>query len=182
MHIVIDGYNFIQQSASLCSFNRFSLEEGRKALFRFLMPYKKSRNHSITIVFDAWDSGNPFEERDSRHGMEIIYSRRGRKADDVIKELVDTKREKEILVVTSDREVAHYAVCRNATAVSSQEFEQTVFRILTVKQANDCSLPVHEKENEEDDDHHPWRGGNKKGPSHKPSRRKRRFLNSVKKL
>jgi len=181
MHILIDGYNFIQQSASLRSFNRHSLEEGRNALFRSLMPYKKSRNHSITIVFDAWGGDSPFEERDLLHGIEIIYSRKGRKADDVIKELIDNKSGKELLVVTSDREVAHYAICRNATAVPSQEFEQTVFRILSTKQTNACFLPTQEKENDEDENHSP-RHDNKKGPSHKLSRRKRRFHNSIKKL
>ena len=180
MHIVIDGYNFIQQSASLRSFNRHSLEEGRQALFHFLLPYRKSRNHNITIVFDAWDGDSPFEERDLRHGMEIIYSRRGRKADDVIKELVKNKGGKEILVVTSDREVAHYAICRNAATVSSQGFEQTVSRILSTEQTTARSLPDHEKENETDDNHH--RRNDKKGPSHKLSRRKRCSRNSMKKI
>jgi len=113
------------------------------------------------------------------HGIEIIYSRRSRKADDVIKKLIDNKREKEILVVTSDREAAHYAICRNAAAVPSQEFEQTVFRILSAEQMSVRSLPTHEEENEEDDNHY-QRRDKKKGPSHKFSRRKCRFHNSIK--
>ncbi|MDR2861452.1 MAG: NYN domain-containing protein [Syntrophobacterales bacterium] len=179
MHIVIDGYNFIRQSISLCSFDRRSLEEGRKALLRFLIPYKKSRRHNITVVFDAWDSDNPFEERDLWRGIEIIYSRRGREADDVIKELIDNKTGKEILVVTSDRDVSHYANRRNAAVMSSQEFEQTIFKILSTGQEQATS---HEKENDEEDEHQSLKGGAKKGPSRKLSRRKRHSHNSIKKL
>ena len=106
MHIVIDGYNLIRQSDQLRSLDRRSLEEGRNALIRFLTPYKKGRRHAITVVFDAWDGGGPLEERDRQAGIDVIYSRRGKKADDVIKEMVSKGRGEETLVVTSDRDVA----------------------------------------------------------------------------
>jgi len=179
MHIVIDGYNFIRQSSSLRSFDRRSLEEGRNALIRFLLPYRKSKNHNITIVYDGREGDNPFEERDLLRGMEIIYSRRGREADDVIKELIDNKKGKEILVVTSDREVAHYAARRNTATLSSQEFEQTVSRIIAADQMN--PPPSCEKEEKDDSSDFPARG-NKKGPSRKLSRKDRHRHRSIKKL
>ena len=48
------------------------------------------------------------EERDLAGGVAIIYSRLGEKADEVIKRLVAAGSE-EILVVTSDREIATFA-------------------------------------------------------------------------
>ena len=128
MHIIIDGYNLIRQSDHLRSLDRRSLEAGRNALIQFLAPYKRGRGHAMTVVFDAWDGDSPREERDRQAGIDIVYSRRGRKADDVIKEMVEKRTGTETLVVTSDRDIADYAMRRSATAISSPEFERVVLR------------------------------------------------------
>jgi len=175
MHIVIDGYNLIRQSDHLRSFDRRSLEEGRNALIRFLVPYKKGRPHAITVVFDAWDGGGPLEERDRQGGIDIIYSRRGKKADDVIKEMMGRRRGEEILVVTSDRDVADYAVRRGATAVSSPEFEEVVTRF----HAGELASFSNEASEPED---RSWKGTKKKGPSRRLSRSAKDFQNRMKKL
>ena len=175
MHIVIDGYNLIRQSDQLRSLDRRSLEEGRNALIRFLAPYKKGRNHAITVVFDAWDGGSPLEERDRHGGINIIYSRRGQKADDVIKEMMETCRGEEILVVTSDRDVSDYAVRRGATALSSPEFEEAVTRFHAGE-----PVPFRNEASEPEDSS--WKGTKKKGPSRRLSRSAKDFRNRLKKL
>jgi uncharacterized protein len=89
MHIIVDGYNLIRQSATLRHSEVKSLEEGRNALIRSLVGYRRHRGHRITVVFDGWVGGSPQEERDLAGGVEIIYSRLGEKADEVIKRLLD---------------------------------------------------------------------------------------------
>ncbi|MBN1545977.1 MAG: NYN domain-containing protein [Syntrophaceae bacterium] len=176
MHIVIDGYNLIRQSDHLRSFDRRSLEEGRNALIQFLAPYKKGKQHTITVVFDAWDGGGPLEERDRQAGIEIVYSRRGRKADDVIKAMVERKTGEETLVVSSDREVADYALHRGITALSSLEFERAVLRFYVPE-----SFPV-EGEDIAEEEERSARGTKKKGPSRRISRGAKNFRKRVKKL
>ncbi len=121
MHIIVDGYNLIRQSDVLRGHERQSLEAGRKALIRGLAQYKRLRGHRITVVFDGWEGGSPLEERDLAGGVAIIYSRLGEKADEVIKRLVAAGSE-EILVVTSDREIATFAARRGKSSIASPEF------------------------------------------------------------
>ncbi len=71
--------------------------------------------------------GSPTEERDLAGGVEIIYSRLGEKADEVIKRLLETGSE-EILVVTSDREIAVFATRRGKTAIASAAFDALLER------------------------------------------------------
>lgn len=176
MHIVIDGYNLIRQSDHLRSFDRRSLEEGRNALLQFLAPYRKVRPHAITVVFDAWDAGGPFEERDTHAGIAVIYSRRGRKADDVIKQMVEKKEGEEVLVVTSDQDVANHAVHRGAAAISSPEFERVVFECFAGAPVSSSDSPGGE------DDERTLKGTKKKGPSRRLSRSVKELQKRVKKL
>ncbi len=122
MHIIVDGYNLIRQSDVLRLHERQSLEAGRKALVHLLAGYRKTRGHRITVVFDGWLSGPPQEERDREAGIDIIYSRRGEKADEVIKRLA-RQRTDETIIVTSDRPVMDAAIRAGATAIPSREFE-----------------------------------------------------------
>jgi hypothetical protein len=175
MHIVIDGYNLIRQSDHLRPFDKRSLEAGRNALLQFLAPYRKGKHHAITVVFDAWDGGGPLEERDTQAGISIVYSRRGKTADEVIKEMVVGRGGEEILVVTSDRDVADHAVHRGATAISSPEFEKVIFRF--------CSGELTSSEESGlDKDETSLRGTKKKGPSRRLSRSAKDFQKKVKKL
>jgi uncharacterized protein len=72
MHIIVDGYNLIRQSATLRHSEMKSLEEGRNALIRSLAGFRKLRGHRMTVVFDGWVGGSPREERDLAGGVEII--------------------------------------------------------------------------------------------------------------
>ena len=70
--------------------------------------------------------------------MEIIYSRLGEKADEVIKRLVATGSE-EILVVTSDREIAMFAARRGKGTIASAEFAARLDRIAAGKWPADAA-------------------------------------------
>ncbi len=172
MHIIVDGYNLIRQSDRLRAHERSSLEAGRKALVQNLAAYRQLRGHRITVVFDGWSGGSPQEERDRLGGIDIIYSRLGEKADEVIKRLVAGGSE-EILVVTSDREIAAFAARRGKTAVDSPVFAERIERIASSPEAGGFQA---QEEDEED------AGGKKKGPSRRLSKQKRAQLARLRKL
>lgn len=177
MHIIVDGYNLIRQSDVLRGHERQSLEAGRKALIRGLAQYKRLRGHRITVVFDGWEGGSPLEERDLAGGVAIIYSRLGEKADEVIKRLVAAGSE-EILVVTSDREIATFAARRGKGTIASPEFAARLDRI-AAGPLSDADAPGEAQE-EEDDDRRA--AAKKKGPARRLSKQKRTALARIRKL
>ena len=173
MHILIDGYNLIRQSIHLRRFERHSLEAGRKALIAWLSEYQKKKNHRITVVFDGWVSGSAQEERDYSAGIHMIYSPKGVKADDVLKKIAASA-EEEILVVSSDREIASFAIRKGKATLSSLEFESIVN-----KQAAPDNSDSFVSKDEDDEDAH---AVSKKGPAHRLSRAKRQTLTKIRKL
>jgi predicted RNA-binding protein with PIN domain len=79
------------------------------------------KKYGITVVFDGWEAGECLGNRDHVHGMLIIYSRRGEKADEVIKRMAAREREGS-LIISSDRGIMHYAERVGATVMSAEEF------------------------------------------------------------
>jgi len=176
MHLIIDGYNLIRQSDVLRAHERQGLEAGRKALVHLLAGYRRATGHRITVVFDGWLGGPPLEERDRESGIDIIYSRRGEKADEVIKRLARAQAG-ETIVVTSDRPVMDAAMRAGAAAVASREFEERIRR----PRAAPAPVPAL-RDKDDDGDSPPPRGTKKKGPSRKSSRRDRLKQRSMGKL
>jgi hypothetical protein len=123
LYIVIDGYNLIRQSVLLSRLDDQALELGREALIDFLAAYKRVKGHQISVVFDGINAPIFSQQRERLKGIDIRFSRSGEQADAVIKRMADRLKEK-ALVVTSDKEVADFAVEKGATAVSSLEFEE----------------------------------------------------------
>ncbi|MFA5181895.1 MAG: NYN domain-containing protein [Syntrophales bacterium] len=179
MHIIIDGYNLIRQSEHLRRAEKFTLEEGRHSLIRFLIPYRERKGHRLTVVFDGWDGGSFREERDREGGIDIIYSRKGEKADDLIKRMAERSGD-ELVVVTSDRDIGHFVERCGGTVVTSQIFEGIV--------AGDhppSPLPSygHGSTVKKDDDlGQGTKGTKKKGPAKKTSRRERDYNKRLVKL
>ena len=178
MHIIIDGYNLIRQSDKLRRYEMFSLEDGRKALIRSISLYEKQRGHKVTVVFDGWQGGSVEEERDKLSGIDVIYSRKGEKADEVIKRMVLGSAE-EIVVITSDRDIADFVSRRGGTAISSPDFDKLMERAKTPM--TDPACHEEERSDKEEDDGTEERA-KKKGPSRKLSRRKKSAMVRIRKL
>jgi uncharacterized protein len=176
MHLIVDGYNLIRQSDTLRGYERISLEAGRQALIRNLAGYRKLRGHRITVVFDGWVGGSPQEERDRAGGLDIIYSRLGEKADEVIKRLL-AKGNEEIIVVTSDREIVNFAARRGKTAIASAAFSSLLDGVAAGPVAGG---PPEREEEEENEDRHIV--AKKKGPARRLSKQKRAALARIRKL
>jgi predicted RNA-binding protein with PIN domain len=167
MRILIDGYNLIRQSDVLRRYEFHSLEAGRRALMSKLSEYKRKKEHKITVVFDGWRGGSNQEERDRHENIDIIYSRQGEKADEVIKRLTEQITD-ETIVVSSDREIASYATRQGKTALSSLEFEAIMNRAIYTSASHRFS-----SENEED--------GNSKRKKKGPAKRLKRALRHTQK-
>jgi len=173
MHILIDGYNLIRQSDSLRNYERQSLEKGRRALIAKLIEYEKRRRHKITVVFDGWKNGSADERRDRAGKINIIYSRHGEKADDVIKRIASQTAE-DTLVVSSDREIASYITRCGRTALTSLEFEAIMNRVISPSPEDNVAA---DKQDENSD-----RQSKKKGPSKRLPRAKRQAQTKINKL
>lgn len=174
MHIIIDGYNLIRQSDSLRRYEKQSLEAGRRALIQNLSEYKRKKGHQITIVFDGWENGPAMEERDRQGNIGIIYSRRGEKADDVIKRLADNCPE-ETIIISSDREISSYVTRRGKTALASPEFEMLMYRAIAESSISDFA--AGKGADDESDNHF-----SKKGPARRLPRAQRHAQTKIKKL
>ncbi len=122
MHLIVDGYNLIRQSPQLQLLDAMDLQAGREALLELLAQYRSRSHHRITVVFDGWQRGDLKESRDRYQGILIVYSRRGERADEVIKRLLNQEREG-ALVVTSDREIQGCAEQVKATWINAGQFE-----------------------------------------------------------
>ena len=125
IHLIIDGYNLIRQSAELGRIDRRDITAGRDALLRRLAGYRRLRPHPVTVVFDGAGAPEATPERDRVLGVRVVFSRRGETADTVIARMAKQEREKAV-VVTSDRGLARAAEAAGATVVDSLEFEARV--------------------------------------------------------
>ena len=122
MHLIVDGYNLIRQSLQLQLLDAVDLQAGREGLLELLGHYRRRSRHQVTVVFDGWQQGDCHEGRDRQHGILIIYSRRGERADEVIKRLLRQERERAV-VVTSDRDIQLCAEQVKAAWVPAAHFE-----------------------------------------------------------
>ncbi len=122
LHLIIDGYNLIRQVPDLQRLDARDLEAGRTALLARLAGYlRRGAVQQITVVFDGWHGGGLTEGRDRFQGLAIIYSRRGEKADEVIKRLLLRERGRAV-VVSSDREIQDCAREAGAAWVGAPQF------------------------------------------------------------
>ena len=121
MHIIIDGYNLMGFAGR--TGGGPNSEHERESLLRILASYRHRKGHAITVVFDGWQAGHPLESREHRAGVQVVYSKRGEKADQVIERLAG-EYGSECAVVTSDHEVIRAAQAQGALIMRAAEFDQ----------------------------------------------------------
>ncbi|HBR70240.1 TPA: hypothetical protein DIC20_02905 [Candidatus Dependentiae bacterium] len=119
MIVVIDGYNLIKQ---VLGTKRVSQRQ-RDEFIMQLGGYFRKRKLQGIIVFDGGESNYPFQEK--KGGLTIIYSGYKETADEVIAQYLQEHREYQILVVSSDRAVRHYAETLGKQTMKAPEFYYT---------------------------------------------------------
>jgi predicted RNA-binding protein with PIN domain len=123
----------------------------------------------MTVVFDGWQGGWNTEKREHQRELEIIYSKLGEKADEVIKRLVKEKGSGAI-VITSDRDISRFAERMDVAVIPSESFREKL---------EVCPNRFEESLEEEEEEE---RGVRKKGLSRRLSKKEKRTRAALKKL
>ncbi len=155
-HLIIDGYNLLAQTSRIGGGPSRHSELARESLLRDLANYRQRKSHAVTVVFDGWQQGWGTEQREHRLGLQIIFSRRGEKADQVIQRMA-AEFGSACAVVSSDREIMDCAKAQGALVMKAQEFAGKL-REMPVP----AGLVPH-KELDREEDLRPKRGPEKRG-------------------
>lgn len=169
MHLIIDGYNLLHVGRSLIHLDAMGLERERDQLIDQLSIYRRQKTCDMTVVFDGWQGGWATEKRERQKGIELIFSKLGEKADEVIKRIV-MERGAGVIVITSDREISRFAEKVSVSVIPSDHFLEKMEQLALRPQK------THPEDEEED------RGQKKKGPSRRLSKKERRARTALKKL
>ncbi len=121
---ILDGYNITAQIPSLSLKNLRGSREGLVRLVELYRPQGSERNEAV-VVFD----GKPGISGGEKHtGVKVLFSE-NESADDKIRKLIEgSRRKKEIIVVTDDRELALSVRLLDASAMSVKDFLSKVKR------------------------------------------------------
>ncbi len=148
MILLIDGYNLIKNVIS-----KDANEKVREDFVKKLNIYAKKRHHKITIVFDG--GGYTFPTTDIFQEVTITYSGYKYSADEIIKNILDDHKNKELLLITSDNELRKFAKQINIDSISSQEFynfmkeEKEFIPELSMQKSDDIAHKITQKTNDE---------------------------------
>jgi uncharacterized protein len=168
MHLIIDGYNLLHVGRSLIQLNARELQQERERLIDQLASYRRTRQCEVTAVFDGWQGGWTTEKKEKRKGVELIFSKLGEKADEVIKRLVREKGSA-VMVITSDGEISRFAEKMAVPVIPSAQFKEKL-------------ETTHSRRGEGIEEDEEERGLKRKGPSRRLSKKERRAQAALKKL
>jgi predicted RNA-binding protein with PIN domain len=169
MQLIIDGYNLLHVDRTLAQLSSIELLWERDRLIDQLSKYRRLKPYGITVVFDGWQGGWNKEKREKVRGIELIFSKLGEKADEVIKRLVKEKGSGAI-VITSDREISRYAERMAVAVIPSHQFKEKL-------EETDMKMETEFDEEEEE-----GRGLKKKGPSRRLSKKEKRLKAALRKI
>lgn len=166
MHIVIDGYNYIHRINGSAVQKGSSMDLLQRDFLEKCVRYKKLRSIRITVVFDAYGSRSPGRHSENYRGIEVIYSKEGETADDVIIGWI-RKRPASLYVVSSDRAIIDEAKSRGVTFLIPITFAEML------------SSPAYEPDEEDD---YPDAPRPKKGNPRRLPKKVRKAVKGINKL
>jgi hypothetical protein len=169
MLLLIDGYNLLHSGRTLATLNSIELQWERDRLIDKLSLYRQVKSNEIIVVFDGWQAGWITEKRERKKGIDLIFSKVGEKADEVIKRLIKEKGSGAI-AVTSDREISNYANKLSVPVIPSDQF---------LEKMDQVSMGVKEGYDEEEEEEKQLK---KKGSSRQLSKKEKRLRGAMKKL
>ena len=102
-YLIVDGYNIINSWSELVSLKKGSYAHAREKLVEILSDYRGFSKNSIVVVFDAHKVKGGVQVSERIDGVEVIYTKEGQTADNLIERIVsDLPKEKIVGVATSD--------------------------------------------------------------------------------
>ncbi|HSC24929.1 MAG TPA: NYN domain-containing protein [Candidatus Babeliales bacterium] len=128
MIIIIDAYNLLR---AVPPYKKTITDQERVQFIAQLSLYGRRKGHKIVIVFDGGPHEWPFKE--SINKVTVVYSGIHDSADDYIKSYVDAHRAKDLLLVSSDRELNQWAERYTIPSIDSVSFHQLVVQELKIK-------------------------------------------------
>ncbi|HEY3860611.1 MAG TPA: NYN domain-containing protein [Verrucomicrobiae bacterium] len=142
VRILVDGYSLLHNWPELAPGRpRYSME-ARDELIRILTLYRDASDTPITIVFDGAGKA-PATAFPSTPDLEILYSRGGQTADQIIERVAARMSEfGEILAVTNDYAERDTVSYLGGMACSCENFIETVERAL---QEQDREIARHNR-------------------------------------
>lgn len=173
MRVIIDGYNLLGQSGMGGDESFFTpeLEERREAVIEQLSAYKRIKRVKVSIIFDGTATGKLSRSRENRKGVEIIFSRGGEEADDILRE-VSRELGGGVTIVTSDGAVRGSCEASGSVVIPSDEFLGLL----------DMALYMESKGLEEGDEEYSEGGTKKKGNPRRAPKKDRKKKSRIKKL
>jgi predicted RNA-binding protein with PIN domain len=129
MAVLVDGYNVIFADEELADAMRCGrTEQAREGLVARLTQYQALSGEPVIVVFDGTvDVGLP---ADGRAAVKILYSRSPQKADEVLREILDTApNPRGLTVVSTDREIRKAAKAKRAKPVLADAFLKEMERL-----------------------------------------------------
>jgi hypothetical protein len=183
--VIIDGYNFIFNSYFKISVKSEKLQELRNNAIILLSRYYNVKKNKVIVVFDGYMTQEPVESKYNIGNIEVIYSKRGEKADAVIMRIAEKIRNS--LVVTNDNEIKRYVErLDNVSSISPEDFKLIVNNIIMNEEGESGKyLNDYDFTDDADDDfcnESKHLSTKKKGNPHRLSKKERLKMRKIKKL
>ena len=127
--ILVDGYSVLHTWPRFTSrkSRALSLAQRREILVRLLGQYGDHIGRRVTIVFDGYAAKHKPDTAEPITGVEVVFSDRGKTADDIIERFVgEAERRTAILVVSSDNVERQTVEVLGAQSMSAELFETEV--------------------------------------------------------
>ena len=103
VRILVDGYSLLHNWPELAPGAARHSEAARDALIETLTQYQDSKGTPVTVIFDGTGSRRAKPKNAAAGVVEVLYSRAGQTADDMIERAAHRFQEYgEVLVVTDD--------------------------------------------------------------------------------
>lgn len=136
MVLVIDAYNVLKSSG----LHEYIEDNDQERFIRLLGKYGKRKEHAIVIVFDGGHYIHPF--RATRHGATVVYSGMKESADTYIKRYLRENKERDLLLISSDRELALLASQLGVISMNAIEFYELVRQEMRREHAPSSNQPA----------------------------------------
>lgn len=191
MFLLIDAYNILKQIIPVKEIHQLQ----RQQFINLVLSYARRKNHYAVIVFDGGGNLWPSTEQ-KKHGS-ITYSGVRNSADDYIKKFIAENKNKEMLLISTDRALCSWAGMHRVLALDALDFYQFLKNELAPpklpKKSTSTPIKMTHEVNEEIDQlmiqaseqvyHKSEESGDvKKNISQQHSKKERKLLQKIKKL
>jgi predicted RNA-binding protein with PIN domain len=127
MILLIDAYNVLKQNIA----SDEATQQEKASFIEAVKRYAHLKNIPIELVFDGGPYGLP--DSVTVKNVRISHSGSQESADDVIKSLIRGYKGREVLLVSTDRELGRYALLHGVDAIDSADFYHLMQKTLVAE-------------------------------------------------